>query len=367
MQGILLYYTNDSVIEGNFLANNLEGMTLRHAFGNTISSNHVTSNKENGIHLEYNSLRNVVSDNLIESNGRDGIYDGYYSYGASPGNVIRNNQIRNNSGNGVAIYVEESSEIFGNNITSNGGCGIRLAYGTTNVTVRGNFIAKNGLGIQIESPAQTIVTTETIVNGTVRTTPNTVTQKGSTITQNTVTENNGWGIRLNSSEGGNIIHHNNFINNHVDEGLQVSIPAIWLFDPPGSVKDGPTLAPGNPNTWDDGKEGNYWSDYRTRYPNASEVGNSGVGDTPFYINENNIDRHPSTSPFDLSSLNSQTTQPSVTPSTEPEPTQSSETDANPKPFPLLQVVVVVVAAASVAVTVGCIITLKKRNRQVELP
>ncbi len=46
------------------------------------------------------------------------------------------------------------------------------------------------------------------------------------------------------------------------------------------------------NSFDNGKEGNYWDDYLTRYPNASEVGASGTGDTPYIITGSNIDHHP---------------------------------------------------------------------------
>jgi len=53
------------------------------------------------------------------------------------------------------------------------------------------------------------------------------------------------------------------------------------------------------NAWDNGEEGNYWSDYVTRYPNATEVDGSGVGDTAFYINENNQDSHPLMNPVDV--------------------------------------------------------------------
>jgi hypothetical protein len=137
-----------------------------------------------------------------------------------------------------------------------------------------------------------------------------------------------------------------------------------IFDPPGSIKDGPTLALGMPNVWDNGKEGNYWSEYTTRYPNASEVGNTGVGDTPFYINENNVDRYPLTSPFDASQSSSQSNRPSTSPSTEPDST-SSNTDAKPEPFSILAAAVGVAVAASSAVTVACIFTFKRRNRQVE--
>jgi nitrous oxidase accessory protein NosD len=58
--------------------------------------------------------------------------------------------------------------------------------------------------------------------------------------------------------------------------------------------------PGLGNIWDDGKEGNYWSDYLNRYPNALEGANRDVGNTAYTINENNIDRYPLLSPVVIS-------------------------------------------------------------------
>jgi hypothetical protein len=46
------------------------------------------------------------------------------------------------------------------------------------------------------------------------------------------------------------------------------------------------------NMWDNGIIGNYWSDYTTRYPNATEIADSGIGDTPFQLSANNTDRYP---------------------------------------------------------------------------
>jgi parallel beta-helix repeat protein len=364
-QGILLYYTNSSVVEENFIANNAEGITLRYSFNNMVTGNHISLNSKHGIHLESNSEGNVVSGNRIELNGGDGVYDGYYSFGGSPGNKIIENQITNNGGNGVTIYVEQDSEIFNNNITLNGGCGIRLAYGATNMTVKGNFIAKNALGIQIESPSQTVTTTDTVVNGTVvGTTPITTVPKGSTITENTVIENYGWGIRLNNSEGGNIIYHNNFINNHVTDGLQVSIPAIMVFDLHASPDTGPRMAPGNPNVWDNGQEGNYWSDYVTRYPNASQVGNSSVGDTPFYINENNIDHFPLLKPISLQDAS--TSPPTTTPTSQDNSTAPDQQDASHvgTDVPNGQILtIMVVGAGTVAVAVMLTMLLRQRKNK----
>jgi parallel beta-helix repeat protein len=46
------------------------------------------------------------------------------------------------------------------------------------------------------------------------------------------------------------------------------------------------------NSFDDGKEGNYWDDYLTRYSNAVEVDSSGTGNISYMLTEINIDNHP---------------------------------------------------------------------------
>jgi hypothetical protein len=53
------------------------------------------------------------------------------------------------------------------------------------------------------------------------------------------------------------------------------------------------------NTWDDGypSGGNYWSDYRTAYPNAAENDSSGIWNTPYNVSSGNIDRCPLMGPF----------------------------------------------------------------------
>ncbi len=47
-------------------------------------------------------------------------------------------------------------------------------------------------------------------------------------------------------------------------------------------------------------DGNYWSDYMARYPDAKEIDNTGVWDTPYAYWENTVDHHPFTKPIAIS-------------------------------------------------------------------
>jgi parallel beta-helix repeat protein len=87
----------------------------------------------------------------------------------------------------------------------------------------------------------------------------------------------------------NTIYHNNFVNN-----------ARQADDSLGCV-------------WDAGYPlgGNYWSNYLTRYPNASEIDSSGIGDTPYRIRLDNVDWYPLVEPFNTTFGALQTTPPRI--------------------------------------------------------
>jgi hypothetical protein len=50
-------------------------------------------------------------------------------------------------------------------------------------------------------------------------------------------------------------------------------------------------------SWEYGKEGNYWSDYQLKYPNATEI--EGMWDIPYVIDENNVDHYPLNQQVDI--------------------------------------------------------------------
>jgi hypothetical protein len=63
---------------------------------------------------------------------------------------------------------------------------------------------------------------------------------------------------------------------------------------------------GSPNSWDDGypSGGNYWGDYKGTdlysRPYQNETGYDWIGDSPYVIDSNNIDRYPLIYPFESS-------------------------------------------------------------------
>ena len=84
------------------------------------------------------------------------------------------------------------------------------------------------------------------------------------------------------------------------------------------------------NYWDNGQQGNFWSDY-----NGIDNNNDGIGDTPYIIDENNSDNFPLMMPY-------------VTSPSEPEL------------FPTTFVVVAVIVSVAV-VGIGLLVYFKKRK------
>jgi len=148
----------------------------------------------------------------------------------------------------------------------------------------------------------------------------------------------------------NTITKNKFMDNQPD-GLDVSIPGTYDWT---RVEPQYEMVPGPGNTW----EANYWSDYQTRYPNATEVGNTGVGDTPYVINENNIDYKPQFSPSQISNP----TQPPQNTQT-PEATQTADTQQTQSntDSPVNAQLLVIIAVASVLAVTGLLFVFKKQT------
>jgi parallel beta-helix repeat protein len=265
---IYIQESSGNTISGNNLANNDNGIRGQTSSNNTISSNNITTN-ESGIYFTGASTSNIISGNSITENTVDGM-----NLWGSTNTDVETNTITNNTENGINFFESCGNQIVGNSITENGN-GIKFWYHTSDNSVSENYIAGNVIGILVDDAYD------------------------NNIIGNMITENTDYGMQLKGNQNNNVIYHNSFIDNNADgDGLQVSLPAYMGFGDPID------WLPGRGNVWDNGTAGNYWSDYSTRYPNASEIDNSGIGDTQFYINENNFDRYPIMEPISIPEFSS---------------------------------------------------------------
>ena len=189
----------------------------------------------------------VISDVTIKNFTITGSYFGIELWQAS--NVIVANNTITGTGNGIQSLDEPTA-------------GIDVEGGDSNV-ISGNIIENNYCGISFSATIDNL-----IVGNNISDSHNPVLGGGVGLML--------WGA------SNNTIYHNNFINNPEQAG-EASLN---------------TASSGN--VWDDGYPGggNYWSDYQTKYSNATEVDNSGIGNTPYVIVGQDKDRYPLMEPFD---------------------------------------------------------------------
>ena len=282
---------------------------------------------------------NVTVENLHVNSWKAGVY------GAFNNNTITRNVFMSNY-QAIAIYADDYI-VRGNNISGSSDAAILIDTGATrpqgdNNRIMQNQITNNNWALDI------------------------LNSNGTTIMENNVTDN-AVGLTLGTqsasadSAGFQLIYSNNFINNAKILNVPIGGPFVSNVVP---------LSPAG--QWDNDSVGNYWSDYKSKYPNASELDHSGIGDTPYAIIDSTtysddyangtiktgtavlgtaIDRYPALFPFStlIGPNPSSTGSPSPT-----HPNAESET------FPTLTVATVSVVVA-VVVVAGVLIYLRKHN------
>jgi len=146
-------------------------------------------------------------------------------------------------GHGLKIDHSSNTLVTNNLVIGNHLYGIWLEDSSYN-TITDNEIISNGIGIKLSSSSNNYITNNTLQDST-------------------------WCNMWIVSSSNNNIYYNNFI---IEEGtININSTRNDLY-----------------NSWDDGSQGNYWSDYEGKDKNWDKI-----GDTPYIIKgENNKDNYP---------------------------------------------------------------------------
>jgi len=266
---VVLINCTDITVEGLSLSNNMQNILLMNS-NNTLISNNSISNSVNGI---------WVKDLYFQSS------NGWY-FQPSVNNTIMDCTFLEN---GVGCKVEEGDCKFLNNTLYRNPTGIGLKH-TNNSTIAGNTVIESKLDVTYKPlevriffhPSQHWELDNDLLFDNVG---GILFDGKSNMIYDNMVENSSWGISAaywTYSAKGNVICHNNLINNDHQAG-----------------EPNP-----NSNYWDLGypSGGNYWSDYSGTdnfsglYQN--ETGSDGIGDTAFFTGWTGVlDHYPLFDPY----------------------------------------------------------------------
>jgi len=312
IHGIYVLRSNHSIILNNNITNCGQSGIVISGNNNTVANNNVGGiSTAHAVYLGY-AKENMICNNtlsgilLVEHSSYNSILDNkgliwlrYSSENTVSGNIAGNSSIvlgRNwgirldSSDSNLMLFNEatynelygiwlntccDSNVILGNNASYNGNAGIYIDKSSNN-TFSENIVTNNdesGISVLYDSNFN-ILCRNTVVNNT-RYGVQIVYTNGSILRENSI-ENSSLGIYVHGQD--TKIFHNSFVNNTVQADVYVWIPSN--------------------TSWDNGypSGGNYWSDYAGTdlcsgsYQN--ETGSDGIGDTPYFIDENNVDRYP---------------------------------------------------------------------------
>lgn len=310
--GIVLAYTNNSIIKSNKLAslnttasedlgrsgsaldimlfssfnndltNNLANIWLYSSFNNRITQN-------TGVIRLYDSKSNEISENKITSisfvpvdwsglvlsnssnnqilrNSIKGNSAGIQLINSADNNRIINNTIEDNAQGGIIVR-SRYNLVLGNEVTGNGNFGIQdSGFGTS---IIGNSVIKNwGMGGLLLDGSFDCTITGNVIEGFSLGGSNTRVVGNNITIYSVYSQSRVWFRSIHTE----IFYHNNFLS-----------PI--------------TIQYGGNHIWDNGSEGNYWINYT-----GTDANGDGIGDTPYMIDASNTDPYPLMAPFDISSV-----------------------------------------------------------------
>jgi parallel beta-helix repeat protein len=294
--GIFFDHANMANVSNNIMANNRIGLYLFYSQECVLENNIVSSNSEDGVWLYY-SGGNLLRENRIFNNSYNfGVFGSFFKdfdNTIDTSNVVddkpiiyhvgRENEVLDNSMDAGVVYLINCNNITVRDLNmKQSGHGI-FGFNITNSRIQNVTASENNYGIYLQESNDNVIennscldnwagfflqgSTHNIIRGNIAENS----EKGISLydaSNNSIIGNmilhNLYGIRLFSSDFNEILH-SNLIENTMQADLITSYQ----------------------NKWDNGFEGNFWSDY-----NGSDVVQDGIGDVAYAIDSDNFDSFP---------------------------------------------------------------------------
>ena len=226
---------------------------------------------------------------------------------------ITGNKIRNTNF-GIILTFCSQNNISGNIVESVKYSAIKLAIASANV-IQKNQVSASDMGIEVSQSSHNNTISENNLQSTAHQGISVSHSDDNMIIGNSVSHC-GMGASI------YVANNNTFRRNSFTENIEPPSADEWYAKTFGYG--------GSTNVYIE----NFWSDYQSKYSNATEIDASGIGDTPYVINENNTDYRPLMRQFDIA---------------------GSTTEAFPT------VPVTAVSAGFVVACVGLVVYFKKRG------
>jgi parallel beta-helix repeat protein len=258
--GIFLVNSNGNTVKDNKVHDNhWEGIWLQISSNNVIKDNEAWNHNEAGIFLWYWSDNNLIMDNDLHDNGDSNWGAAVFLSRYCEYNTIKNNDLSNDNCVGVVLYTESNNNLVTENrIFQNLAGGIYALYDSNN-----NMITKNTLNKCYKQGQSGI---------------RLLFSSGNTLNKNSVSNcYSGLLVVHNDLSNGNIIYENTFHQNY--RGLHFVGGGNNVIHHNNIIKNDKQVEDNSAgNQYDDGLEGNYWSDYK-----GKDADDDGIGDTPYMI------------------------------------------------------------------------------------
>jgi len=239
--GIILDTSTGNNLTGNQISNNYHGIWLQASNNNNLNDNNVSL------------TRNI----FVRSSEQVRLGSFGIRLFSSAKNTIASNNVLSVP-KGIQIVASSYFNLVENNTMTNSTYGLELANNSSHNLILGNKISNNVYGLEIKYASNNAISANNITDNLV----------GATF----------------EDSSNNLVYHNNFVGNakHVEVTETDDNSASDLV-----------------NCFDDGfpSGGNYWDDYT-----GADANQNGIGDTPYFIAENNQDNHPIMNPVDIATI-----------------------------------------------------------------